>query len=521
MNSKGRLQALLLIVALIVVLSIVFLVQPVLGPGANRVAASDTVAVLVIDAYEMLPNSAIEWDKIEDKNCVVTPDGQGGLISKAGGLISKAGGLISKAGGLISKATGLEILQPHGRLVYNELEGLIRNQGGQLLQVVPGKQQFSVDWIRDVGEWQLPDGNILLVAVDTNEYATDAITTRLQQTIEMLDRDLGISKFVLNMSFAIVPCADVENTEAAYQDMLDTDFPGFEQLFDDLVNQGVDTATAIIAVANTRDANGNLVYPNFFEQVSERQPQIMRTVFSRCYPAFLGDNVTGGSGGNVGTVDNPAAQSATSTVSPDLTVEQTAVDVTPTATLRAEQTAEATAQPGQQGGIPQVIPQICVSTQDPLVDELNTLQNRTLQSGRTAAVINIASAGNRGDHYSFAPGYFDSVLSVSADYTGPENCPVGQNGVLQSNWGEVQMYGVHNCIPGTSFAAPRLSAEAALYLLRGGLTACQGTVGTSSPPMAHAAFDNLIREEASDAYCKDFNGLLNVPLPALAPTPTP
>src|SRR5690349_7425946 len=146
MNSKGQLQALLLIIFLIVVLGIVFLVQPVVGPGANRAAASDTVAVLVIDAYEPLQNSDLDWKKFEGKNCVVTPDGQGSFISKAGGLISKAGGLISKAGGLISKASGLEILQPHGRLVYNEIEGLLRNQGGLLQQVVPGTQQFSVDW---------------------------------------------------------------------------------------------------------------------------------------------------------------------------------------------------------------------------------------------------------------------------------------------------------------------------------------------------------------------------------------
>jgi hypothetical protein len=156
------------------------------------------------------------------------------------------------------------------------------------------------------------------------------------------------------------------------------------------------------------------------------------------------------------------------------------------------------------------------------------LQGRQLSRGNNATVFSIASAGNRGDAYAFAPGYWDSVVSVSADYDGPENCPVNPTltpnsteHVLKSNSGEVEMYGVHNCIPGTSFAAPRLSAEAALYLVRGGSISCGGSDGTSSPPMAHAAFDNLTREDASKAYCQDFNALLNVPLPTFVPTPTP
>ncbi|MEO8608086.1 MAG: hypothetical protein ABI690_09405 [Chloroflexota bacterium] len=523
MNSKGQLQALLLFVFLIVVLGIVFFVQPVVGPSANLAAASDKVAVLVIDAYEPLQDSDLDWTKIEGKNCVVTPDGQGGLISKAGGLISKAGGLISKAGGLISKATGLEILQPHGRIVYNEMEGLLRNQGAQLQQVVPGTQQFSVDWIRDVGQWQLPEGNIVLVAVDTNDYATDAITTRIQQTIAMLDQDMGISKFVLNMSFAIVPCDDVENTEKAYQEMLGSDFPGFEKLFDDLVNQGIDPATAIITAANTKDTNGALVYPDFFKQVAAKQPDVMKSVFSNCYPAFTGDELKdGANNGNGGTVDRPPADLATATLTPDLSAAQTASKATPTLTptTGAEQTAEATVESRQQGNNNQAIPKICVDTQDPLAGELTALNGLGLQSGRTAQVISIASAGNRGDHYSFAPGYWDSVLSVSADYSGPENCPADQN-LLQSNWGEVRTYGVTNCIPGTSFAAPRASAEAALYLLRGGSTSCSGSIGNSSPPMAHSGFDNLTRQDASDAYCQDFNALLNITLPTFVPTATP
>jgi hypothetical protein len=89
-------------------------------------------------------------------------------------------------------------------------------------------------------------------------------------------------------------------------------------------------------------------------------------------------------------------------------------------------------------------------------------------------------------HFPFAPALWDSVLSVSANSEGRL--------ASYSNWGEIaadgsfratiQSSGSPLSVPisvnlrGTSFAAPRISAEEAIYLLHGGSISCNGT----SPP---------------------------------------
>jgi hypothetical protein len=138
------------------------------------------------------------------------------------------------------------------------------------------------------------------------------------------------------------------------------------------------------------------------------------------------------------------------------------------------------------------------------------------------SVIPIASAGNEGRNFPYAPGLWPTVVSISAEYTGYETCstPAGASKKPSplSNNGEVAKNGMFECHAGTSFAAPRLSMEAALYLLAGGNVVCTGTLldnqkpegisTTSSPPLAHLPWDNLERRVASVRYCEDFNNLV-------------
>jgi hypothetical protein len=72
---------------------------------------------------------------------------------------------------------------------------------------------------------------------------------------------------------------------------------------------------------------------------------------------------------------------------------------------------------------------------------------------------------------------------------------------------------VLGCLNGTSFSAPRLSAEAGIYLLNNGEMLCQGTravVRQSKPPLDHLPFDNLPRDEAANRYCGDWTNLVPV-----------
>jgi hypothetical protein len=130
--------------------------------------------------------------------------------------------------------------------------------------------------------------------------------------------------------------------------------------------------------------------------------------------------------------------------------------------------------------------------------------------------IMVASAGNEGLPFPYAPAIADNVVSVSADYPDVDVCrnmlTAAGTGDILSNDGEIMMNGFFNCLPGTSFAAPKLSFEMALYLLRGGDTTCDGL----QPPLAYEQtlpnqWLNIRRNVAANLHCSDFNHLVDTP----------
>jgi hypothetical protein len=488
-------------IQVIVFFAIIFIVLILVGAAAVRpplnngsvvgLEASNTTAILVIDAFEPLPGFTpppIE-DQV-DKNCLVDPTGHGGWISGAGGWISGAGGWISGAGGWISGAGGwisgasqLPILDPHGRLVYNEMEALIRQGGGLLTEFHIGSTLADTttpnsDWLRDVGRWNMGagQGDIMLVALDTDEYTSDVIADRIQESVGLLNRQFGITRFVLNMSFAVVPCSDVLTSEQ-YQEFLDTESPEFQTEF----------KAAMEALVATRV--GSPLPESVAKFLSSREAEQFRLgllakrwgQFDKCYPVRDGDS---------------KSQSAQSDVK-------------------------------RQNGLPADM--ICVAVQpanEPIAQAILKLENAEAQAS-PFSIIAIAASGNRGDVYSFAPGFWPDVVSVSAFYETPEFCSGFP--LPRSNKGEVQMYGMYDCLPGTSFAAPRLSLEAGIYLLRSGSISCAGLEAESSPPLSYLhgkdgsgnptfdyLFNDLSRVDASVTYCDDFNTIVGIPA-----TPTP
>jgi hypothetical protein len=138
---------------------------------------------------------------------------------------------------------------------------------------------------------------------------------------------------------------------------------------------------------------------------------------------------------------------------------------------------------------------------DPLGILLREFEEEARGGTPDKRVISIAAAGNNGYPLPFFPARWDSVLSVSAsdatDY--------------QSNFGEVAMEGDYDDeVKGTSYAAPRLSFQAARYLLDGGTAVCTGTLQLpTTPPLAYAdrilgPWDNLPLSDAAHDYCTEF-----------------
>lgn len=502
-SPKNHLQIIVFLMILVLVLILVG-VTATRPTTETRATTSDAVAILVVDAFEKLPDTrVVVADELSNSggNCTVTPDGQGGWVSGVGGWVSGVGGWVSGVGGWVSGVGGWvsgvspqPILDPHGRIVYNEFEALIRQSGGLLHEFHIGSQladtiATDTGWLRDVGRWNLgDDGDVWLVGVDTDEFTTEVIGERIETAIELMDRQFGVSRFVVNMSFAIIPCEDIL-TQQDYEDTLSE--PQFDSFRDDLI----DALTAFADMANgipMPDSAVKFLASPEAEQFRQALLAHTREQFDTCYP-FIPAN-------------------------PDL----------------PGQTGDAVAQ-GQlrQDTIPnlQGLPEttICADVQpenDPLGQVMTRLRSLELQNG-PISIIPVAASGNRGDAFSFAPGFWPEIVSVSAFYNDPELCSGFP--IPPSNAGEVQMYGMYDCLPGTSFAAPRLSLEAAVYLLRGGSTTCSGAAAESSPPLAYLSgvdssgnptfeylFLNAGRVVASDAVCTDFNGLVGVP-----PTPTP
>lgn len=155
--------------------------------------------------------------------------------------------------------------------------------------------------------------------------------------------------------------------------------------------------------------------------------------------------------------------------------------------------------------------------------EATVYSNPVLEYVATAGAqtIFIASAGNFGLDYSFLPGAYPQVVSVSASngfgyessapWNASNDSPLlslnsfsrASAATRVSNYGEVMLPGEyahpeHGTIIGTSFAAPRLSVAVASYLATVGNTYCQtdGHFG-----LAYGSYDNLTLSEVISQHC--------------------
>ncbi|MCA9333797.1 S8/S53 family peptidase [Candidatus Saccharibacteria bacterium] len=372
-------------------------------PVATPPQVVEPVVILVVDSFsstglEVNSSSFAESDYLsEDTFCLTTPDGQGLYVYQ--GIWE----------------TGEGVTATHGALVYSELEEIllqgdksVNNAAEPIADQLAETQDAALpgmDWVTNIELWQTTYGPLMLVAVDTQYWDPGVAANHILNTIQAIDQgnwklaeyDIqGAKGYVINMSFALVPCRLLGGDGVALQEYL-------------------------------RD------YLNLVKDPDE--------------PWYF----TSDSGGFVG-------------VNCDL--------------IRQD-----------------------MGTRD-LCQLFETPEDMT-----SKPVISVAASGNvPGNHesydpfpYPYMPGLFKNVVSVSASDGNP--------GAGYSNPGEIQMLGIHPTtnVSGTSFAAPRFSLQAALYLLRTEDLMCDGDFGSSSPPLNLNFFDNLDLSEATQRYCKDFN----------------
>ena len=177
------------------------------GTGTANLPPSDVVAILVIDDFDA-PASEKTFDAHPEEDCVVTSMGA------------------QVAGGHGAIEGDAPMNTSHGHLVFTEIQQELKNAG--LARVAQGDTWWhsrgdygaGQSWSREVDIWRAgTDGepDILLVGVDTDQYLARDISSHIETLTNMMTMPAApaptptssperVVRFVLNMSFQVVPC---------------------------------------------------------------------------------------------------------------------------------------------------------------------------------------------------------------------------------------------------------------------------------------------------------------------------
>lgn len=404
------------------------------------------VVILVVDDFGPLDGDVVDELQLSDENCLITPDGLGYYGSTGFVDIPELG-------------------PPHGWWVYSQLQESAYSAGfRQVTSTMDQGTGFSKpkDWIPQIDLWRLNDvGDILLVAVDTQGFTTSTITPRIEEALslfadgaELNGYDVTSTHFVLNMSFGIVPCDPLDgSTVGDYQNLLiGTELDGFyislERLEIDPNDVQEDTFIELVRVIAVQKG-----IPE------DKALSLLYTTINWPENFYSGD-------------DDPSS----------------VIDA-----LR----------------------------DDPLLDWLSNYLKVSIDSGEIVA-ISVAAAGNSGKigySFPFAPAIWDSVVSISAEDSPGNWAPYSNPGEIMMNGefsGSFDMAEISQeqvptdedfSVEGTSFAAPRFSVQAAVYLLEGGLYPCINHPNVV-PPLGYAgdngSWENMTLAGAAENYCPTF-----------------
>jgi hypothetical protein len=294
--------------------------------------------------------------------------------------------------------------------------------------------------IETMTDWSYPINGrpyiVRLVAVHTDRYRTDDILAGIRDRITTLRR-ARFNRFVLNMSFVVVPC-DVVGW------LTDPDLDGLLKTYDAMIqNDSTSTLKAGLASFLTDDT---------LDIGKVRAGTFTETVLRDDTLAALRPYLVGAFYKEIDTTKFNTEQRPLSTVYND-------------AGWRSFRTQ--LIEPGASGSRLKIIPVGAagngVKYPDPRIPD-------PVRANDPANLI------RKGLPFPFAPALWDFVVSASAD--------ADADVVARLNSGEVKLDGTGPAIVpgsfGTSFAAPRLSALEAKYLAETGNVVCGGT-----PPLGY------------------------------------
>jgi hypothetical protein len=392
---------------------------PATEQPTSVVPASNLVVILVVDTFSSLgedsnppPTPAPD----PNGNCSATPDGQ-----QYGGHKTPIPSALTILG------------NPHGRYVYNDVIHQIESYGFTLQASDPSGSGLSSDPTSDpgyggatsVGESfvkrvdlylneENPVNALLIVAVDTTGLDFNAIDDNIPSAIDYFSTDHnlqfgdyhlpGAKNVVVNMSFVFVPCDPdpILQKDGKIKELL-IEYK-LNTAFDNFDSMSADQFT-VKYLADQYDPNKNKA---FYDGVNSIK--VLTDLRSR-----------------LAKLEYPNVDNSTFNAFVVNLIYDPAVDPS------------------------------WIKSFDELQDKLKSFNN----------VVYVGAAGNFEYPYPFAPASWGFVISVSSDgSTSDSNCR--KDVADYSNCGEVKLDGVYyddTNIVGTSFAAPKVSARAALNLL--------------------------------------------------------
>lgn len=425
-------------------------------------ASSSDVAILVVDVFEEPVEETIFKESLSDGNtdnpnplCAISLDGQDGAAIRGTSVTSSLH----------------PYALPHGRLVFKHFQTILSasyTAGSPNDPTAPTEQT-----------WTTNNGTIWLRAVDTKEYNINSIASEVAAAVTDLNGQ-GVERFVINMSFALVPCSEIPEVDVTdYQKTL-SDFgivcdpsqpiSGFNRLVCELDPGTVDPDTFEQNLIATRDsgvAEDAVAY-------SILQLAVMRPKVQQALAASIS-----------GTPDGPGPEFKAF-------IEELPQGVS------VIQVASA----GNDGKAYPYFPALSANVLSVGADY--SVSSCSLTSASVQDIENyLISKGVRKNVHDVAVTIL-TPQSNSAEVIADGNTMLTPNDYFNPPPTDADVLG---CLYGTSFAAPQVSVLMAVDQQVRASTECAapqppGTV--FSPPLAYKQWDNLDIPTAASLYCVDF-----------------
>ncbi len=386
--------------------------------------------------------------------------------------------------------------KPHGRLVFNYFNDVLTQQyGGTGISLTPNLNPlYGLTGIRDVEQWTIPNlANIWLVAVDTHQYAIDDINADVTAAMNRLNT-LGVTGFVVNMSFGLVPCDDMPTLSLSdYTSLLETTLgvtcnqnaSGFPQLACDLDKDQAsgDPFSFVPDLPKIRDAGGDEAVAFALLQLAIMQPKVV-SAFKQAIPEPPTSEIKsfvppGGSISGIQTILIASAGNDGLSYPYFPALDQSVLSVS----------ADYSSYP--------------LDCKPGTENDLEGYLIKNLNLGTPPAATPDGSGTPVPNPYDVLTKRIENPTSNAGEIQENGVSDIGPSEYLVNPKPGAEVLG---CLVGTSFAAPLVSLRAAHFLMLPNATVpCVGKAGVQSdPPLAHDAWDNLIIPAASPSYCINF-----------------